>query len=73
MKGLKGAATVLVVVAVLGLMWYQAFALTGVTARVAAPGVDRPAPPPAPELPPLPLEQADIELFGRVHPVWTAF
>jgi len=73
MKGLKGLVIAVVAVAVLGLMWYQAFALTGVTARVVPPGVDRPAPPPAPELTPLSLESADIELFGRSHPVWSAF
>jgi hypothetical protein len=73
MKGLRTLAMAVVVVAVLGLMWYQAFSLTGVTARVATPGATRPAPPPAPELSPLPLDQADIDLFARVHPVWTAF
>jgi hypothetical protein len=73
MNGLKGLAVALVVAAVLGLMWYQAFAVTGVTAPVVPAGVDRPAPPPAPKLTPLPMEQSDLDLFGRLHPVWSAF
>ena len=73
MKSVRALATVAVVAAVLGLMWYQAFAVTGVTAPVVPPGVERPAPPPAPQLSALPMEQADIDLFARLHPVWSAF
>jgi len=73
MKGLRSLAVIVVAAVVLGLMWYQAFAVTGVTAPVVSPGVERSAPPPAPELPALPMEQADIDLFARVHPVWSAF
>jgi len=73
MKGLKTLVVTVLVVAALGMMWYQAFAVTGVIGSVAPPGVERPAPPPAPKLSALPMEQADIELFGRLHPVWSAF
>jgi hypothetical protein len=73
MKGLKALVLIVVVAALLGVMWYQAFAVTGVIGPVAPPGVGRPAPPPAPKLSALPMEQADIDLFGRVHPVWSAF
>ncbi len=55
----------------LGLMWFQAFELTGVTADVVPPGAERPAPPPAPELTDLPTSQANIDLFASAHPVWS--
>jgi hypothetical protein len=55
----------------LGLMWFQAFELTGVTADVVPPGADRPAPPPAPELSSLPTSQANIDLFASAHQVWS--
>jgi hypothetical protein len=73
MSRLKLLGLVLVVVTCLGLMWYETFAVTGVTAPVVPPGVERPTPPPAPRLSALPLDQADIDLFGRLHPTWSAF
>jgi len=73
MKGLKALVAIVAVAALLGVMWYQAFAVTGVIGPVAPRGIERPAPPPAPKLSALPMDQADIDLFGRVHPVWSAF
>ncbi|MBM3473087.1 MAG: hypothetical protein FJX75_07475 [Armatimonadetes bacterium] len=73
MKGLKRVAAIVAVAVLLGVMWYQAFAVTGVIGPVTPPGIERPAPPPAPKLSALPMEQADIDLFGRLHPVWSAF
>jgi hypothetical protein len=73
MKGLKTLAVIVAVAAVLGVMWYQTFAVTGVIGPAAPPGVGRPTPPPAPKLSALLMDQADIDLFGRVHPVWSAF
>jgi hypothetical protein len=57
----------------LGLMWYQTFEVTGVTAAVVPPGVERPAAPPVPDLAPVPVGQANIDLFARAHPVWSGF
>ena len=73
MRGLKRLAVIVAVAVLLGVMWYQAFAVTGVIRPVAPPGIERPAPPPAPTLSALPMEQSDIDLFGRLHPLWSAF
>ncbi len=55
----------------LGLMWYQTFEVTGVTADVVPPTADRLPPPPAPELADLPTGQANMDLFASAHPVWS--
>lgn len=72
MGGLKCLAGIFAAVIVMALLWYQAFAVTGVMDPVVPPGVARPGPPVPPELPPLPLEQANIDLFSQSHPVWSA-
>lgn len=69
---LRSVAWVVLFGVALGLMWYQTFEVTGVTADVVPAGADRAAPPPAPELADLPRDQADIDLFASAHPVWSA-
>jgi len=69
----RSVAAAAVFVVVLAAMWYHTFEVTGVTAEVVPDGVERPVPPPAADLAPLPMEQADIDLFASAHPVWSAF
>ena len=69
----RSAVTAVVFVVVLAAMWYHTFQVTGVTAEVVPDGVERPVPPPAADLTPLPMAQADIDLFAGAHPVWSAY
>ncbi|MGQ9731396.1 MAG: hypothetical protein ACUVX8_08990 [Candidatus Zipacnadales bacterium] len=73
MRTLKLIVTIVVGVTLLGCMWYQAFMVTGVTTEVRPAEVERPVPPPPPELSPLPRQQANIKLFARIHPIWSPF
>ena len=68
----RTVALVLLLAALFVVMWHETFQITGVTARVIPPQTNRPTAPAAPALPPLPMDAADINLFGRAHPVWSA-
>jgi hypothetical protein len=73
MRAVAGRVIIILVLSLAFLaMWYEAFHITGVTAPVVPPGVQRPGPPRPPALPPLARGQANVELFGRAHPEWSA-
>ena len=73
---LQGTVRTVVLVAVfavvLGLMWAQTFAVTGVNAKAATPGADRPEAPEVPELPELPEEKPDLDALPEKAPIWSA-
>jgi hypothetical protein len=62
----------LLAVAVLTLLWYQTFAVTGVTTPVVPPGTQRPQPPPAPALTALPTAEMPLEQLAERYPIWSA-
>jgi len=70
---LRSVILVIVLAVALVGMWYQTFKITGVTAQVAPAQAERMAPPAPPRLTPLATETANVELFGRAHPAWSAF
>ena len=60
----------LVAAVVLGVLWYQVFAMTGLLwwdASSAATKVARPSPP---QIPQLQTDWVDVDTYLRTHPVW---
>jgi len=72
MKAAKWVATIVVVAVVLGFLWYEAFAVTGVTGPVVRAGVERPTPPP-PKLASVSAGTGNLELYHQAHGVWSGY
>lgn len=55
---------------VVGLLWQQVFAMTGILGGQAPAASERPAPPPAVQFPQVSTDWIDLPAYLRTNPVW---
>lgn len=56
--------------AVVGLLWQQVFAMTGILGGQTPAVAERPAPPPAVQFPPVSTDWIDLSAYLRTNPMW---
>ncbi len=55
---------------VVGLLWQQVFAMTGILDGQTSPAVERPTPPPAVQFREVPTDWIDLTAYLRTNPMW---
>ena len=61
---------IVVFLVVVGLLWWQVFAMTGILWWQAPRSADRPTPPPAVQFKQVSTDWVDLPAYQRTNPMW---
>ncbi len=66
----KGIGAIVIFLVVVGLLWWQVFAMTGILWWQAPQAADRPSPPPPAQFPTVSTDWVDLPAYQQRNPMW---